>query len=58
MNNDAKLELAIRASNIGIWDWDLLTNRFGYSDRARASGEITYQMVREVKRLEIVKHRL
>ena len=54
MNSDPKLELALRAANIGIWDWDLLTNRFEYSDRARAiygfnpSGEITYQMVRDV----------
>lgn len=54
MTNDAKLELAIRAANIGIWDWELSTNRFEYSDRARAifgfgeAGEITYEMVREV----------
>jgi PAS domain S-box-containing protein len=54
MTRDLKLELALRAANIGIWDWELASNRFEYSDRARAiygfnpTGEITYEMVRDV----------
>ena len=54
MSSDAKLELALRAANIGIWDWDLQTNKFDYSERARSifgfepTGEITYEMVRAV----------
>jgi PAS domain S-box-containing protein len=54
MTNDPRLELALRAASIGIWDWDLRNNRFDYSDRARAiygfapTGEITYEMVRDV----------
>lgn len=54
MSSDAKLELALRAANIGIWDWDLQTTEFDYSERARSIfgfapfGEITYDMVRAV----------
>lgn len=54
MTSDPKLELALRAANIGIWDWNLQTNTFDYSDRARSiygfapTGAITYEMVRDV----------
>ena len=30
-----RLQVATRAAALGIWDWDLRTNRFTYSDRAR-----------------------
>lgn len=49
---DIVLELALRASGIGIWDWNLKTNQFDYSDRARAifgfpiQGPVTYEMVK------------
>src|SRR5690349_8522740 len=54
MTSDPKLELALRAANIGIWDWDLRSNDFEYSDRARAifgfepTGAVTYDMIRDV----------
>jgi PAS domain S-box-containing protein len=32
---DLVLQLALRASGIGIWEWDLETHEFFYSDRAR-----------------------
>lgn len=54
MTSDPKLELALRAANIGIWDWDLRSNTFEYSDRARAiygfgpTEAITLDMVRDV----------
>ncbi|MDB5721411.1 MAG: hypothetical protein JWP15_2029 [Alphaproteobacteria bacterium] len=50
--SQARLELATSAAGMGIWDWDLRTNAFLYSARARqicglpAEGEITYEMVR------------
>ncbi|HEY7764527.1 MAG TPA: PAS domain-containing protein [Aestuariivirgaceae bacterium] len=34
--SEARLELATSAAELGIWDWDLLTNRFVYSPRAKA----------------------
>jgi PAS domain S-box-containing protein len=34
--SEARLELATLAAGLGIWDWDLLSNRFVYSDRAKA----------------------
>jgi PAS domain S-box-containing protein len=51
---DPRLALALRAANIGIWDWNLASNLFDYSDRARAiygfppTGPITIEMVRDV----------
>jgi PAS domain S-box-containing protein len=54
MTDDPRLELALKAASIGIWDWDLINNRFDYSDRARAiygfapTGDITIEMVRGV----------
>src|SRR5579872_3449395 len=50
--SQARLELATSAAGMGIWDWDLRTNTFLYSARAREicgfppEGEITYEMVR------------
>ena len=50
--SQARLELATSAAGMGIWDWDLRTNAFVYSPKAReicgfpAEGEITYAMVR------------
>ena len=50
--SQARLELATSAAGMGIWDWDLRTNAFLYSARAREisglpmDGEITYEMVR------------
>jgi PAS domain S-box-containing protein len=46
-----RLSVATRAAGLGIWEWDLVTNRFYYSARAREicgfppSGEINYEMV-------------
>ena len=48
------LGLALEAARLGIWEWDLATNRFSYSARARAicglpeSGEVTYEDVQRV----------
>jgi PAS domain S-box-containing protein len=62
MNTDDKLELALRAASIGIWDWDLQTNTFEYSDRARAiygfgpTEQITYEMVRGVTHPDDLPH--
>jgi PAS domain S-box-containing protein len=47
--SEARLELATSAAELGIWDWDLLTNRFLYSPRAKAicgfqpNQEVTYE---------------
>lgn len=47
-----RLELATEAAGIGIWEWDLLTNRMRYSPRARTiygfaeQEEITLDRVR------------
>jgi PAS domain S-box-containing protein len=52
--SQARLELAASAAQLGIWDWDLLTNRFVYSARAREiygfapDQEISYELVRAV----------
>lgn len=49
-----KLRLALRAAEIGIWDWDLQTNQMNYSQRARAicgfapDKDVTFDMVRAV----------
>jgi PAS domain S-box-containing protein len=46
-----RLSVATRAAGLGIWEWDLVTNRFYYSARAREicgfhpTCEITYEMV-------------
>jgi PAS domain S-box-containing protein len=48
---DSKLALAAQAAELGIWDWDLISNRFDYSDRAKAicgfplDTEVTYEDV-------------
>lgn len=34
-SSEARLELATSAAKIGVWDWDLLTGRFVYCQRAR-----------------------
>jgi PAS domain S-box-containing protein len=50
--SQARLALAADAAELGIWDWDLASGRFVYSDRARAifgfppEGEVTLAMVR------------
>jgi PAS domain S-box-containing protein len=49
-----RLDIACRAAGIGIWQWDLRTGRFEYSDVARAicgfpsAGEVTFDMVRDI----------
>jgi PAS domain S-box-containing protein len=46
-----RLELATEAAELGIWDWNLLSNTFIYSARARkicgfpAEGDVTYEDV-------------
>lgn len=32
---DRRFEIAAHAASLGVWDWDLTTNRFHYSDRAK-----------------------
>jgi PAS domain S-box-containing protein len=50
----ARLELATTAARLGIWDWDLLGNRFIYSARAKEicgfhpDQEVTYELIRAV----------
>jgi PAS domain S-box-containing protein len=34
--SEARLSLALEAAELGVWDWNLLTNTFEYSPRARA----------------------
>ncbi len=52
-NLAARLELAMEAGELGMWEWDLATNRMIYSDRARAiygfppHVPLTYDMVRD-----------
>lgn len=49
-----RLDIACRTAGIGIWQWDLRTGRFDYSDVARAicgfpsGGELTFDMVRAI----------
>lgn len=35
-DSETRLEIAAAAAEIGIWDWDLITNLFVYSARAKA----------------------
>ena len=35
-DSEARLEMATAAAELGIWDWDLTTNRMVYSKRAKA----------------------
>lgn len=52
-DNNLKLRLALRAAQIGIWDWSLETNEMNYSPRARAiygfslDEPVTYEKVRD-----------
>ncbi len=52
--SEVRLELATLAAGLGIWDWDLLTNRFIYSARAKAicgfaqDQEVTFKDLRRV----------
>lgn len=49
-----KLALALRAAELGVWEWDLETDRFSYSDRAKeifgfaAGEEVTRERILEV----------
>ncbi len=36
LSERTRLQLATKASGIGVWDWDLRTGRMTYSDRAKA----------------------
>ena len=53
-DSEARLALATTAADIGIWDWDLITNRIVYSPRAKAicglppEQDVTYEDVRRV----------
>jgi PAS domain S-box-containing protein len=50
--SETRLEIATAAAELGIWDWNLLTNEVIYSDRARSihgfpgDGPVTVDMVR------------
>jgi PAS domain S-box-containing protein len=52
--SEARLELATLAAGLGIWDWDLVTDHFVYSDRAKAicgfapDREVTLDDVRRI----------
>jgi PAS domain S-box-containing protein len=60
--SEARLELATSAAALGIWDWDLQTNKFIYSVKAREicgfadHGEVTYDMVRAATHPEDLPH--
>jgi PAS domain S-box-containing protein len=49
-----RLRLAVQAARLGIWDWDLVTNTFEYTNRAReisgfsADEEVTLEKLREL----------
>lgn len=52
--NLQRLEIATRAAALGVWDWDLRTNEFTYSDRAKeicglpVDKPVTYEQIRAV----------
>ncbi|HYD11453.1 MAG TPA: PAS domain S-box protein [Allosphingosinicella sp.] len=52
--SQARLELATQAAEIGIWDWDVASDRMTYSPRAKAicgfppAQDITYEDARRV----------
>jgi len=49
--SEARLELATKAADVGVWEWALATNEMIYSPEARAicgfslGGPVTYEMV-------------
>jgi PAS domain S-box-containing protein len=51
--SETRLRLAVGAANIGIWDWNVLTNEMSWSEEAKAlygfpPGEpVTFEQVRE-----------
>lgn len=51
--SEARLNLAVVAGNIGIWDWNVATGAMTYSDEARAiygfapEQPVTYELVRD-----------
>lgn len=53
-DSGTKLELVGAAAGLGIWDWDVLTNRIEYSERAKAicgfapDQPITFKMVQDI----------
>ena len=52
--SEARLEIATSAAEIGIWDWDIATNKMQYSPRAKEisgfvpESEVDYDMVRAI----------
>ena len=69
--NDIKLRLALRAVQIGVWDWSLDTNELEYSARARsiygfaADTPVTLELVRQAthpddlpRTVELAEHAL
>src|SRR5689334_10661654 len=52
-NFATRLELAMEAGELGMWEWEIATNRMNYSERARAiygfppDIPLTYEMVRD-----------
>jgi PAS domain S-box-containing protein len=55
-DGEARLELATRAADLGIWDWDLRTNTLVYSDRARAICGIPPDVPITVELLRAIEH--
>lgn len=55
---EGRLEVATEAASIGIWQWDLVTNRLEYSPRARAiygfsdQEDVTYEKLRALTLVE------
>lgn len=53
-NVEQKLAVALQAAELGVWEWDLETDRFVYSERAKAifgfpaSEEVTRERILEV----------
>jgi PAS domain S-box-containing protein len=54
VNSETRLRIAVEAANLGIWDWDLLTNEMTWSGNARgiagfpADRPVTFEDVRNV----------
>lgn len=51
--SERRLEIALEASGIGIWQWDIPRNDFAFSDRARAvfgfaEGAVTFERLERV----------
>ena len=53
IDSETRLELAMTAADLGIWDWDIQSNRIIYSEKAKAiygfphNQDVTFEQVRK-----------